>query len=102
ARTLGLLLLVCTLLHLAPSTAVLGAVLLTGYLGGAVATHVRAGSPLFTHVLFGVYLGVLLWAGLWLRDSTLRALLPLRRHAGRPTMPCTAPPTGTGRAKPSA
>src|SRR5690606_33076467 len=83
ARTLGLLLLVCTLLHLAPSTAVLGAVLLTGYLGGAVATHVRAGSPLFTHVLFGVYLGVLLWAGLWLRDPTLRALLPLRRQAGQ-------------------
>lgn len=78
ARTLGTVLLVCTLLYAAPQTAVLGAILLTGYLGGAVATHVRAGSPLFTHVLFGVYLGVLVWGGLHLRDERLRALVPLR------------------------
>lgn len=78
ARELGLLLLICTVLYALPQTAVLGAILLTGYLGGAVATHVRVGNPLFSHVLFGVYLGVLLWGGLYLRDSRLRALLPLR------------------------
>ena len=76
--TLGVLLLVCTALYVLPRTAVLGAILLTGYLGGAVATHVRAESPLFSHVLFGVYLGVALWAGLWLRDPRVRALIPLR------------------------
>ena len=59
ARGLGTVLLICTLLYAAPRTAVLGAILLTGYLGGAVATHVRVGSPLFTHVLFGVYLAQL-------------------------------------------
>ena len=79
ARGLGVLLLVCTLLYVAPWTAVLGAILLTGYLGGAVATQVRAGSPLFTHILFGVYLGVFVWAGLYLRDPRIRTLLPLRR-----------------------
>lgn len=79
ARTLGALLLVCTLLYAMPQTAVLGAILTTGYLGGAVATHVRVGSPLFTHDLFGVYLGLLLWGGLCLRDARVRALLPLRR-----------------------
>lgn len=79
ARGLGLVLMICTLLYAAPPTAVLGAVLMTGYLGGAVATHVRIGNPLFSHVLFGVYLGVLMWGGLWLRDPRLRAILPLRR-----------------------
>ena len=79
ARELGVILLICTVLYAAPNTAVLGAVLLTGYLGGAVASHVRAGNPLFSHVLFGVYLGVMLWAGLWLRDPRVRALMPLRR-----------------------
>ena len=81
ARGLGTLLLVCTLLYIAPQTAVLGAILLTGYLGGAVATHVRVASPLFSHVLFGVYLGAMLWGGLYLRDARLRALLPLRMNA---------------------
>ena len=76
ARTLGVILLICTALYVYPRTAVLGAVLLTGYLGGAVATHVRVDSPTFTHVLFGVYLGVLLWGGLFLRDARLRALFP--------------------------
>jgi hypothetical protein len=75
---LGITLLACTLLYLLPQTAVLGAVLLTGYLGGAVSTHLRHGDPLFSHVLFPTYLGVLLWLGLVLRDSRLRALLPFR------------------------
>lgn len=75
---LAALLLVPTLLYAIPRTAVLGAILLTGYLGGAVATHVRVGSPLFSHVLFGVYLGIFVWGGLWLRDARVRALLPLR------------------------
>ena len=56
-----------------------GAILLTGYLGGAVATHLRVGSPLVGYTLFGVYLGIMLWSGLWLRDSRIRALLPLTR-----------------------
>ena len=79
ARTLGVLTLAGTLLYAIPHTSVLGAILLTGYLGGAIYTHVRAGSPLFTHTLFGVYLGVLIWGGLWLRDDRVRALLPFAR-----------------------
>ena len=78
ARGLGVVLLGCTLLYVVPRTSVIGAILLTGYLGGAVATHVRVGSPLFTHVLFGVYLGVLLWGGLYLRVAEMRKLIPLR------------------------
>jgi hypothetical protein len=81
ARGLGVLLLACTLLYAWPRTAVLGAILLTGYLGGAVATHVRVGDPLFTHDLFGVYVGVLSWLGLYLRDARLRTLVPLRTSA---------------------
>ena len=65
----------CTLLYVWPRTSVLGAILVTAFLGGAVATHVRLGNPLFSHVLFGVYVGVLLWGGLLLRDPRLRALL---------------------------
>ena len=76
---LAALLLGSTLLYALPRTAILGAILLTGYLGGAVATHVRIGSPLFSHALFGVYIGILVWGGLWLRDSRVRDLLPLRR-----------------------
>jgi hypothetical protein len=72
---LGVLLLACTLLYAVPRTSVLGAVLLTGYLGGAIATHVRVGNPLFSHVLFPVYLGVMLWGALYLRNQRLRALL---------------------------
>lgn len=79
ARTLGVLTLLCTILYAIPRTSVLGAILLTGYFGGAIYTHLRAGSPLFTHTLFGVYLGVLIWAGLFLRDDQVRALIPLRR-----------------------
>ena len=79
ARALGTLLIVCTILYAAPRTAVLGAILLTGYLGGAVATRVRAGNPLFSHVLFGVYMGVIVWAGIYLRDPNLRMLIPARK-----------------------
>jgi DoxX-like family len=74
ARTLGAILLICTALYVFPRTSILGAILLTGYLGGAVSTHLRVSSPLLTHTLFGVYLGVLVWAGLYLRDERLRAL----------------------------
>jgi hypothetical protein len=79
ARGLGILTLACTLLYAIPRTAVLGAILLTGLLGGAMATHLRVGSPVFSHLLFGAYLGLMVWGGLWLRDAQLRALLPLRR-----------------------
>jgi hypothetical protein len=79
ARTLGVLTLLCTILYAIPRTSVLGAILLTAYLGGAVATHFRVGSPLFTHTLFGVYLGLMAWGGLYLRDGALRALIPLRQ-----------------------
>jgi hypothetical protein len=82
-RGIGLLGLGCTVLYALPRTAVLGAVLLTAYMGGAVATHARVGSPLFSHVLFGVYLGALLWGGLYLRDPRVRTLLPWRVAAGR-------------------
>lgn len=75
---LGIVVLASTLLYLFPRTSMLGAVLLTGYLGGAVATHVRIDSPLFTHTLFGVYIGIIMWAGLYLRDPALRAIFPLR------------------------
>lgn len=74
-RLLGLLTLIPTLLYAWRRTALIGAILLTAYLGGAVATHVRVGSPLFSHVLFGVYLGIMLWGGLYLRDPRLRAVL---------------------------
>ena len=72
ARGLGILLLLCTALYVIPRTALLGAILLTAYLGGAVATHVRVGSPIFSHILFGTYLGLFLWGGLFLRDARLR------------------------------
>lgn len=77
-RLIGLLALALTALYAWPHTAVLGAVLLTGYLGGAIATHVRVGSPLLTYVLFGVYLALFMWGGLWLRSPALRALLPFK------------------------
>jgi hypothetical protein len=75
---LGLLELALLVVYLVPRTSVLGALLFTGYLGGAVATHARVGSPLFSHLLFPVYVAAILWAGLWLRDASVRALLPLR------------------------
>lgn len=77
---LGVVLLASTILYAVPATAVLGAILVTGYLGGAVATHVRVSHPLLTHTLFPVWLGIALWGGLWLRDARLRALLPVARQ----------------------
>jgi hypothetical protein len=77
---LGVILLIAVILYAVPVTSVLGAILLTGYLGGAVATHVRVGSPLATHTLFPVYLGILIWLGLYLRDARVSDLLPLRRN----------------------
>ena len=77
-RTLGVLTLLGTLLYAYPRTAVLGAIFLTGYLGGAVYAHFRLADPLFTHTLFGVYLGLLIWGGLYLRDPRVRALIPFR------------------------
>ena len=76
---LGITLLVCTVLYIVPQTTMLGAILLTGYLGGAVATHVRLGNPLFTHTLCPVYLGLFVWLGLYLRDTRIRGLVPLRK-----------------------
>jgi hypothetical protein len=78
---LGFVLFVSTLLYVIPRTSVLGAILLTGYLGGAVATHVRIGNPVFTHILVPVYVGILLWLGLYLRDPRIRQLVPLRNNA---------------------
>jgi len=72
---LGIILLISTLLYLYPRTSLFGAILLTGYLGGAIATHARIGSPLFTHTLFGSYVGILMWFGLVLRDAKLRSIL---------------------------
>lgn len=79
SRGLGSLEALILLLYVVPRTSMLGAILLTALLGGAVASHVRIDSPLFTHVLFGVYVGVLAWAGLYLRDRRLRELVSLRR-----------------------
>ena len=76
--TLGALLLSCVIVYVVPRTSLLGAMLLTGYLGGAVATHVRVGNPLFTHILFPTYVAALLWGGLMLRDARLRLFLPWR------------------------
>ena len=74
---LGAILLACAALYAFPRTATLGAILLTGYLGGAVVAHARLGDPLFTHILFGVYLGLFVWGGLWCRDPRIRALIPV-------------------------
>jgi hypothetical protein len=79
ARLLGVMTLVSTILYAVPRTSVLGAILLTAYMGGAIETHLRIGNPLFTHTLFGVYLGLMIWGGLYLRDPRIRNLIPLRR-----------------------
>jgi DoxX-like protein len=76
---IGVVEIVCLALYVIPQTSVLGAILFTGYLGGAIATHVRIGSPLFTHVLFPIYVAVLLWGGLYAREDRLRFLIPIRR-----------------------
>jgi hypothetical protein len=81
AFMVGLVELSCLVLYLVPRTSVLGAVLMMGLLGGAMATQIRAGSPLFSHILFSLYLGLFMWGGLWLRNSRLRALFPFQTHA---------------------
>lgn len=78
-RPLGAIALVCTLLYAVPRTSVLGAILLTAYLGGAVASKMRIDDPLFSSTLFGVYFGLLIWGGLYLRDDRLRMMIPVRR-----------------------
>jgi DoxX-like family len=77
-RPMGAIALVCTLLYTIPRTSMLGAILLTAYLGGAVASKVRIDDPLFSSVLFGVYFGILVWGGLYLRDEQLRTMIPFR------------------------
>jgi hypothetical protein len=72
---MGTLGLIATLLYIFPRTEVLGALLLTGYWGGAIATHVRMDNPLFTHILFPVYLGILAWGALWIKSERLRNLI---------------------------
>ena len=79
--TLGVILLSCLVIYLIPRTSVLGALLLTGYLGGAVATHARVENPLFSHTLFPVYVAMLIWGGLVLRDARLLVFAPWRRQA---------------------
>ena len=71
----------CLVLFAIPRTSLLGAILTSALLGGAIASHLRAGSPLFSHTLFGVYLGLVMWGGLWLRDASLRAVFPIRGSA---------------------
>ena|SRR5882672_7745943 len=74
-RDIGIIELICPILYVVPRTSVFGAILLTGYLGGAIATHVRVGSPLLTHTLFPIYVALLIWGGLFLRDDRLRVLI---------------------------
>lgn len=81
--TLGVILLVSTALYLIPRTEILGAILLTGYLGGAVATNLRLENPLFSNTLFPVYFGVLVWGALWLRDRKIQELIPMRKERSR-------------------
>jgi len=76
--TIGVILLLCVILYVIPQTSVLGAILLTGYLGGAVCTHLRLGNPLFGYILFPTYLGAMIWLGLYLREPRLRILVPFR------------------------
>ncbi|TYT27414.1 DoxX family protein [Luteimonas viscosa] len=83
ALTIGLIELACLALYLIPRTSVLGAVLMMSLLGGAMATQVRAESPLFSHILFSAYLGLFMWGGLWLRDPRLRQLFPAIRETAR-------------------
>ncbi|MGI6854618.1 DoxX family protein [Mesorhizobium sp. 1B3] len=87
---IGVIELACLVLYLIPRTSVLGAVLMMGLLGGAMATQIRAGSPLFSHILFSLYLGLFMWGGLWLRDRRLRALFPFAREASGAADPETA------------
>jgi uncharacterized membrane protein len=80
---IGFVLFICTFVYVIPRTSILGAILLTGYLGGAVAVKLRIGDSLFGQVLFPVYVGAMLWGGLFLREDRLRALIPLLRGRSR-------------------
>lgn len=90
AFMIGLVELTCLVLYLIPRTSLLGAILMTGLLGGAMATQIRVENPLFSHILFSVYLGLFMWGGLWLRDRRLRALFPIVREPAASPDP-TAP-----------
>ena len=79
--SIGVIEAVCLVLYLIPRTAVLGAVLMMGVFGGAIAIHLRHADPVFSHVLFGVYLGLFMWGGLWLRSPDLRSVFPVRKMA---------------------
>lgn len=76
---LGVVLLICVILYVIPQTSVFGAILLTGYLGGAIATHVRIENPLFGFVLFPVYVALFVWGGLYLQNPQLRRVFPFQR-----------------------
>lgn len=89
AFPIGLVELTCLVLYLVPRTSLLGAVLMMGLLGGAMATQIRVENPLFSHVLFSIYLGLFMWGGLWLRDQRLRGLLPVVRKPGYTSSPPT-------------
>jgi hypothetical protein len=77
---IGLIELACLVLYLVPRTSVLGAILMMGLLGGAMATQLRVGNPLFSHILFSLYLGLFMWGGLWLRNPSFRRLFPLSKQ----------------------
>ena len=79
---IGVVLLICTIIYLIPRTSVFGAVLLTAYLGGAVATNLRISNPLFSNTLFPVYIGILLWAGIFLQDNNLKEIIPFKSKVG--------------------
>jgi hypothetical protein len=85
AFMIGVIELLCVVLYLIPRTSLLGAVLMMAVLGGAMATKMRVESPLFSHTLFSIYLGLAMWGGLWLRDARLRALFPIVREPSRST-----------------
>ncbi|HWU62140.1 MAG TPA: DoxX family protein [Ensifer sp.] len=82
ALMIGLIELAGTVLYVIPATSLLGAIIMTGLFGGAIATQVRAESPLFSHTLFSFYLAAFMWGGLWLRDARIRSILPFRRMTG--------------------
>ena len=92
---IGILELACLAVYLLRSTSVLGALRLTGYLGGAIASQLRADNPLFSHVLFPTYVAALIWGGLYLRDTRLAMFLP-RPRRGRPTAPAAVTPASAG------
>lgn len=89
SQPLGVVTLLATLTYALPRTAALGAILLTGLLGGSIAAHLRVGSPILSHLLFGLYLGVMTWGGLYLRDARLVSLLPLRTDLTPPEPPAS-------------